>query len=402
MQLPLVVPALLLLAVTGPAQAQQSAGTVPARVSATESGSAGAATAGNLFRDPEDGAFDLSAWLLEHHGFMPVPIIITDPALGYGGGVALTFFHRPSGSPATRTGPDGKPTMIPPNIVGIMGMKTENGSTAYGAGGILHFREDAWRYMGGAGDADLNIDFYTSDKLLPPARVAVNMQGLASFQQVSRRLGEQDMFLSLQWIYMDLEPRLENAADRPHFADLDFEEVSSALGLTLEYDSRDNPFTPSHGYDLQVQGNFYSSAFGSDVSFQSYRARALGYWPLGERLVLGARADLRSVDGGVPFYRLPYIDLRGVPSARYQDDNAGVLESELRWNVTRRWAGVGFLGAGRAWGERAGFGDASTVVSKGVGVRYLIARQLGLYVGTDHAWGPEDQTVIVQVGSAWH
>lgn len=383
------------------------AGIAAAQESRTDEGSAaGPATTApttmkSLFHDAEDDAFDMSAWLLEHHGFMPVPIIITDPALGYGGGVALTFFHRPKGSPATRTGRDGQPKMISPNILGIMGMKTENGSTAYGAGGIFHFREDSWRYKGGAGNADFNIDFYTSGRLLPPAKVAVNLQGLASFQQVSRRLGERDMFLSLQWIYTDLEPRLENAADRPHFTDLDFEEVSSALGLTLEYDSRDNPFTPSRGYDLQVQGNFYAPAFGSDVSFQSYRARGFGYWPLGKHLVLGGRADLRSVDGDVPFYRLPYIDMRGIPSARYQDDNAGVLETELRWNLTRRWAGIGFLGAGRAWGDRAGFGDAPTAVSKGLGVRYLIARQIGLYVGADYAWGPEDQTVIVQVGSAW-
>ena len=103
----------------------------------------------------------------------------------------------------------------------------------------------------------------------------------------------------------------------------------------------------------------------------------------------------------MPFYRLPYIDLRGIASARYQDETVGVLESELRWNITGRWAGIGFVGAGRAWGARAGFEDAATAVSKGLGMRYLVARQLGLYMGLDYAWGPEDKTVVVQFGSAW-
>ena len=40
-------------------------------------------------------------------------------------------------------------------------------------------------------------------------------------------------------------------------------------------------------------------------------------------------------------------------------------------------------------------------MARGAGVRYLIARVLGLYVGADYAWGPEDETLYVQVGSAW-
>ncbi|MCY1465492.1 hypothetical protein D9M71_836440 [compost metagenome] len=105
--------------------------------------------------------------------------------------------------------------------------------------------------------------------------------------------------------------------------------------------------------------------------------------------------------GDVPFYRLPYIDLRGIGSARYQDTRAATIETELRWNLTPRWAAIGFLGAGRTWGVHSSFSGATSQVAKGVGGRYLVARQLGLYVGLDYAFGPEDDTVYVQVGSAW-
>ena len=40
------------------------------------------------FTDPEDGMFDVSHWLAEKKGFFPVPIIITEPAVGYGAGAA--------------------------------------------------------------------------------------------------------------------------------------------------------------------------------------------------------------------------------------------------------------------------------------------------------------------------
>lgn len=46
------------------------------------------------FIDPKDGEFDASDWLLHQRGFLPVPIIVTEPAVGYGGGAALLFFHQ--------------------------------------------------------------------------------------------------------------------------------------------------------------------------------------------------------------------------------------------------------------------------------------------------------------------
>ena len=46
------------------------------------------------FKDPKDGAFDTSEWLIERSGFLPVPIFISDPAVGYGGGMALLFFPQ--------------------------------------------------------------------------------------------------------------------------------------------------------------------------------------------------------------------------------------------------------------------------------------------------------------------
>jgi len=40
------------------------------------------------FTDPADGMFDVSDWLAEKKGFFPVPMIITEPAVGYGAGRA--------------------------------------------------------------------------------------------------------------------------------------------------------------------------------------------------------------------------------------------------------------------------------------------------------------------------
>jgi hypothetical protein len=36
--------------------------------------------------DPEDGAVDLSYFLENPRGFIPIPLVVTEPAVGYGGG----------------------------------------------------------------------------------------------------------------------------------------------------------------------------------------------------------------------------------------------------------------------------------------------------------------------------
>ena len=117
--------------------------------------------------------------------------------------------------------------------------------------------------------------------------------------------------------------------------------------------------------------------------------------------MLGGRIDGRTSSGDVPLYQLPYIDLRGIPVARYQGRDIAVAETELRWNVSMRWALVGFVGAGRTWGEYDGSSDPEIEVAGGAGFRYLIARRLGLFVGIDVAQGPEEGAVYLQVGSAW-
>ena len=116
---------------------------------------------------------------------------------------------------------------------------------------------------------------------------------------------------------------------------------------------------------------------------------------------MALRADARMAHGDAPFYQLPFIDMRGVPAARYQDERIGVTEIEGRYYLTPRWIAVGFVGAARAWGRRTSFGDESTVVSKGAGFRYMLARRMQLSVGIDVARGPEGNAWYVSLGNAW-
>lgn len=348
-------------------------------------------------RDPRDHDFDMSRWLLQHKGALIVPIVITEPAVGEGGGAAAVFFK-----PATQTqASKDRGERIPPDIYGFGAAKTRNGTYGGAVAGEFHFRDDWWRYKAALGKASVNLDFYTQGAVLAPRKIGYNLDGIFSLQQVQRRVGGTPFYVGLRWIYIDLDSRLNVESDRRFFKPRDFASRASGLGPVVEYDTRDNTLTPSRGVLSMLEATFYAPGIGSDNRFQSYRAHALAYFPMGRRFDLGLRADYRTAPGNVPFYQLPSIDLRGVSYGRYQDRSVGMVEAELRWNITRRWAALAFGGAGRAWGRQSSFGDASTETTKGAGFRYLVASALGLYAGVDWAWSRNDHAWYIQIGSAW-
>ncbi len=367
--------------------------------------SGGVALAGpfDAFVDPSDGQFDASEWLLDRKGFLPVPIFITEPAVGNGGGLAAVFFRNSFRESAENKGPSGE--AVPPDIFAVAGVATENGTKGAGLGGIASFDGDHWRYRGGGAKISMNLDFYGIGGNLGgnQTKIGYNLDGWGASNQLLYRLGSSNAWISGRWVYLDTASsfKTDNNADDTLLPGFSFAKRSSGIGPTLEYDSRDSIFTPSRGWQGSLDLTFYDRAFGSDNRFESYRAHVFAYSPFAKDFVLGSRLDVRSARGDVPFYMLPYVDLRGVPAARLQDENTAVAELELRWNVTPRWALIGFAGAGRAWGTNTGFADGTKAASVGAGFRYLMARRLGLYVGLDIAKSNYDNAFYIQVGNAW-
>jgi hypothetical protein len=351
----------------------------------------------DAFIDPEDGQFDMSEWLLNQKGFLPVPIIITEPAVGYGGGVGTLFFRESMSEAAAKGQETGRYT--PPDIYALGGAATENGTWAGFGGGMVSFADDQYRWRGAILRMSVNLDFFGPGGRLGP--VGYTLDGWASVQQGMLRLGQSDVWVVARWNYADLNNRFDFENQTQQFGPLVRNSRMSGLGISLEVDTRDNIFTPSRGWTGAIDATFYDPNWGSDTRWESYRAHAFGYWPVTKTIILGGRVDGRAATGEVPFYALPFVDLRGVPAARLQDERTAVVETELRWNITPRWAAIGFIGAGRAWGTFTDFSNGTDTVTKGVGFRYLIARRLGMYVGMDWAWSTQDHAFYIQVGNAW-
>lgn len=353
----------------------------------------------------DDGWFDVSDWVLDNAaGFMPVPIIITEPAVGAGLGAAALFFHAPENYSAGDFGrgatDDGE--FVLPDITAVAAGYTENDTWFVGGGHIAHWRDDTIRYEGLVGYASVKLKFYglNSTALLEEGQ---RFEGDALFlkQPLGFRIGGSNFFLGGEYNYSQMETRFDLGTGIPGLDGLTLDATLSGLRAFAKYENLDTPFTPSLGVEAEVGIERNDNAIGSDFDFTRLDAGVHVYRPIGSGFVIGGRLQVDAVNGDVPFYAVPFINLRGIPALRYQGESVLVGEIEARWSFHRRLSVVGFLGMGKAAASFSEIGDIPSRVTQGLGLRYYVARKLGMHAGIDVARGPEDTHYYLTIGNAW-
>ena len=347
------------------------------------------------FISAEDGWLDVSAFLDESYGFIPLLIPITEPAVGYGAAVALAFIDKPLGEAQAGFGR--------PDITAVGGLGTENGTWGAMAGNVSHWLDDTLQTTVGLIHASVNLDFngIGQDSVLNNHPLSYNLVPSGGLARAKYRLGHSYVWAGLSYALAETRVKFDAPARTPGLPD--FQRDSRVGGLTpsLSYDSRDNIFTPTRGAYAEAGVGLFSQALGGDGEFQRATVTAMHFLPLVPKLTLGMRGDAVFSFGDVPFYLRPYISLRGVPVMRYQGEETAQVEAELRWQLWKRFSLVGFVGAGGAWNHFERFSNSVTVVTGGAGFRYEIARKYGLHMGVDVAFGPGSSAIYVQFGSAW-
>lgn len=349
--------------------------------------------------DPKDGQLDASSYILNNaHGFMPVPFLITEPAVGTGGGAALLFFHETDEQKAIRLENPDKVSKIPPSVTGVIGGATSNGSKLAGVFHSGNWKQDKIRYLGGLFGGSFNLKYYANSSQIANS---FNIEGLYFLQDVDFRLSDSHFFIGANYVNMGSKSTFNITGDIPGIDPIELDSRDASAALKLTYDSRDNQFSPRSGIKAGIKASFHDEMLGGDFDYQEYTGFVHTYSRLSPQWGLGFRGDIKSVSGGVPFYAKPFLDMRGIPAMRYQGDRTALAEIQLSYYIDERWTLLGFTGTGKAIEDGNSFDDAQWQTSKGAGFRYLIARQLGLRTGIDIAKGPEEWTMYIQFGGAW-
>lgn len=344
------------------------------------------------FRDSVDNAIDMSDWLLNKKGFLLVPSVITEPAVGYGALAAAVYFHS---SYTDKSGP--------PSMSGLLGGGTENGTWFAGAFHVGYWKQDHIRYMGALGRMNVNIGFYGPGNVGSNSDqpVNLNLDALLILQQLRFRIPETNFFAGGRYIYFDTENSFEFPIDIPEFEGQKLNSTLSEASAIFNYDSRNNIFTPTKGLLLEFSATYSDTWMGGDDLYGRIGTRIIGYVPATEKIVLGMRQENNFSLGDVPFYARPIVNLRGAPLMKYQNKNTTVMEAEIDWNLYNRWSVVGFTGMGNAFSSFEDFNNGKTVASVGAGFRYLLARKFGMQMGMDFAQSTDDFAFYIVFGTSW-
>lgn len=345
--------------------------------------------------DTFDNALDISYYLNNLHGFLPVISPITEPAVGYGAAVAGLFF-------IPKKKRDDKKFQMP-DVTGFAGGLTQNSTWFAGAGYAGFWKNDRIRYRGTTGYADAELKYYGKcDNILANHPAKFNLKSYFLLQQAIFRLGKSKFLLGGKYQLMKTDAIFFENTEIPGINPRDLDMINSGIGFIAEYENFNNMFSPSKGLRTNITYDQYLEVLGSDIDFGRISFFMHYYKPVIKNTwIAGFRLESKLATGDAPFYMMPFISLRGVPALRYQGELTALAETEQEVLLTKRWSIVGFGGYGRAFKSLDEMTDGSSAWNAGTGFRYLIARLFGLKMGMDIARGPEQWAIYIVVGSEW-
>jgi outer membrane protein assembly factor BamA len=313
------------------------------------------------------------------HNIVVAPIPISNPSVGTGLAVTAMLLYEVD-------------AQSPESFTGLGGGYTSNHSWLVAAGEKLNFDGDLYRLTAGIGYGQVNYNFFGIGST--PASVSIPLQQKAYGGLLDlRRKVFGALHVGLRWTYGNIKTALGTIpnARSPVLDDRQFDLTISGLGPVASWDTRDRGFAPTKGAFAEFRSNFASSAFGSDLAFQTYSLAWNAYRPMGAPNVLAARVYLCHVSKSAPFFDTCAYgsggDLRGYEAGRYRDRNMIAGQAEYRVKLSRRFGAVVFAGAGSVADTFGNLFNSTLLPGGGIGLRFLAVPSQGVNISADYAWG---------------
>lgn len=331
-----------------------------------------------------------------------VPIPVSDPQLGSGIGLGVAWLYRPG---------DAKV----PWITGAGGMSTSNGS--WGAIGFhsMSLSEDSLRISVSLGKGEMNTKYFPEADGSNQDSEFVDLNQSAVFGQgrIAKRIAG-NLFVGAKVRYLDMkltigedDAALSNLAlPRGFDPDDPVQQVKQvAYGPVFSYDTTDASFSPRKGILVNGQWLVTDSSGDSEYSFNKADLMASEYFDVGKNSVLALRQSLCLASDETPFFSLCQFgsnsNIRGYVSGKYRDQASWSAQVEWRQHLFGKFGAVAFAGVGGVAEDFGGLGEADLLPAAGAGLRYLLAKDYGVNLRLDFAWGKDSSGVYVSLGEAF-
>ncbi|MGZ7045762.1 MAG: BamA/TamA family outer membrane protein [Candidatus Aminicenantales bacterium] len=181
--------------------------------------------------------------------------------------------------------------------------------------------------------------------------------------------------------------------------------VTSSLGLSFNWDDRDNVLFPRRGSYLQFVADFYSDALGSDYHYTASRFDLRTYIPVRETDVVALQAFVRNMGGNPPFYELSMLGgaylMRGTYTGQYRDKSLLAFQAEYRMHVWKRIGAAAFAGLGDVAPTLREIKLNRLKFSLGAGLRFKLDTREGTNLRLDFAWGKHSTGFYMTVQEAF-
>lgn len=329
--------------------------------------------------------------------FIFLPIIYYTPETKIAGGVGGIYYFRTSGKKS-----NSRPSSILADVVYTQEKQVllefypdlymKNGE--YHLVGSLRYRKYSEKFYG--------IGNNTSN----------DMEEIYSFRNAQFNISFLKKVYEKLYVGMQYElehNRITEVKEDGQLANLDIvgEEggLASGLGVTLNWDSRNNIFYPTEGRFVQISAKIFKRAFGSRYIFNKYNLDFRQYFPLFSSHALALQGYINVITGDPPFQMLSLLGgqniMRGYYKGRFRDKNGIVLQIEYRIPIWWRLGLVGFVGYGDVADDIKNFKIRSFKYTVGWGIRYKINRKEGTNLRVDFGFGRESSGVYFTVNEAF-
>lgn len=167
--------------------------------------------------------------------------------------------------------------------------------------------------------------------------------------------------------------------------------ISSGLGVSFAYDSRDFTYISTRGWYYYASLTSYSKSLGSDYDFNKFVFDFREFYRPFKGHVFAFQGYGKIVTGNPPFYEMPRLgggtNMRGYYEGRYRDRNYLTMQMEYKTRLFWKFGGVLFGGMGDVAGDFKHFRMKDVKYSYGFGLRFLFDEKERLTIRADFGFG---------------
>lgn len=339
---------------------------------------------------------------------LPLPLIYYTPETRLAYGVAPTFtfrFKRDMTALRADTGASVRPSQV------TLGFAyTQNKQLLFYLPFQIFYDRDTYYFTGEAGYYKYSYYFFgVGEREVSRELYAVNFPRIRvnAFRRIAASIPNGKLYAGVRYQYEDyqvtsVEPDGLLATGTVPGG------LGSRLagaGLGLFYDSRNRIFFPTTGMVADLSFLHQNQFLGGNVRFDRYTADVSSYHPLSKHAILALNYFVSFTSGIAPFNAMSLLGgtkrMRGYYEGRFRDQNAALVQSEVRFDIFRRLGGAVFGAVGI-------LGDAESILrpndpkaAYGAGLRFTINRRDHLNIRADYGFGRQSSGFYLTIGEAF-